>query len=270
MNIDDYYEQQGSGPPIVFIHGSYATTSTWKKMIGRLAANHHCISIKLPGHCGTPDPEDFANPTINTELDILEQIITAVTDQPIHLVGHSFGGVIALSLALKGSVALSQMTLFEPVAAWVLDKVQDEKASAVVQEFLATYFHDVAIKKPYVCGQVIDFWGGHGAFDSLPTFIKDSMEPLVENNIRHWNLNAAIDSTVNDLQNLLIPTRLVCGTQSNPTAHAISDHLNNAIPTSKKYTIEGASHFLVTSHADECLAALGDMSVLEGLNSSPL
>ena len=33
MNIDTYYEQQGSGSPIVFIHGSYATTSTWKRMI---------------------------------------------------------------------------------------------------------------------------------------------------------------------------------------------------------------------------------------------
>jgi len=262
MNIENYYEQQGSGSPIVFIHGSYATTSTWKKMIEQLTANHHCISIKLPGHCGTPDPEDFSSPTMNTELDILEQVITNLTDKPIHLVGHSFGGVVALALALKGSVTLSQMTLFEPVAAWVLDCVEDDQASAVVQKFLVEYFHDVSINKPYACGQVIDFWGGKGAFESLPVFIKDSMEPLIANNVRHWNLCAAIDNKVSDLQNLLVPTRLVCGTKSNPVAHAISDHLNHNIPTSKKYNVEGASHFLVTSHTNECLGALRDCSVL--------
>jgi len=263
MNIDDYYEQQGSGSPIVFIHGSYATTSTWKKMIEQLSSSHHCISIKLPGHCGTPDPKDFSNPTMNTELEILEQVITKLTDEPIHLVGHSFGGVVALALALKGSVALSQMTLFEPVAVWVLDRVQDNQASGVVQQFLAVYFHDVSMNKPYACGQVIDFWGGKGAFESLPTFIKDSMEPLVANNVRHWNICTAIDSSVSDLKNLLIPTRLVSGTQSNPVAHAISDHLKHNIPTSKKYSIKGASHFLVTSHFNECLVALGDLSLLD-------
>jgi len=262
MNIDDYYEQQGSGSPIIFIHGSYATTSTWKKMIETLSANHHCIAIKLPGHCNTPDPEDFSNPTINTELALLEQIIKKVTDKPVHLVGHSYGGVVALALALKNSVTLSQMTLFEPVAVWVLNSVQDDQSSTVVQQFLAEYFHEVSMKKPYVCGQVIDFWAGDGAFESLPAFIKDSMEPLVANNVRHWNICTVDDSKVSDLKNLLVPTRLVCGTKSNPVAHAISDHLNNNIPTSKKYTVEGASHFLVTSHINECLAALSDQSIL--------
>jgi pimeloyl-ACP methyl ester carboxylesterase len=258
MHIDDYYEQQGSGSPIVFIHGSYATTSTWKKMIAQLSSNHRCISIKLPGHCGTPDPEDFSNPAISTELDILEQVITKLTDEPIHLVGHSFGGVVALALALKGSVALSQMTLFEPVAVWVLECMHDDKMNAVIQRFLAEYFYDVSTKKPNVCGQVIDFWGGKGAFESLPAFIKDSMAPLVANNVRHWSLCTAIHNKASDLQKLSLPIRLVCGTQSNPVAHAIIEHLHNQMPSSKKYTIDGASHFLVTSHFRECLAALGD------------
>jgi len=87
-----YYEQQGSGSPIIFIHGSYATTSTWKKIVQQLANTHHCISIKLPGHSGMPDPDDFSAPNINTELHIIESVVTKLTNQPIHLIGHSFGG----------------------------------------------------------------------------------------------------------------------------------------------------------------------------------
>ncbi len=40
MNIESYYEQQGSGPPIVFTHGSYATTSTWKKIVEQLSTEY--------------------------------------------------------------------------------------------------------------------------------------------------------------------------------------------------------------------------------------
>jgi pimeloyl-ACP methyl ester carboxylesterase len=126
----------------------------------------------------------------------------------------------------------------------------------VVQQFLLEYFHDVSANKPYVCGNVIDFWGGKGAFESLPSFIKDSMVPLVENNVRHWDLCAAMSNKVSDLQSLVVPTQLVCGTYSNSVAHAIVDHLCDELPTSKKYIIEGASHFLVTSHLNECLAVL--------------
>ncbi len=258
MRIEGYFEQQGSGSPIVFIHGSYATTSTWKKMVEQLAVNNNCISIKLPGHCGTPEPDDFSDPTMETELAIIERVVTQLTDQPIHIVGHSYGGVVALAQALKGSLDLSQMTLFEPVAVWVLDRVKDTEMNDIVQRFLAKYRHDVSRKIPYSCGQVIDFWGGDGAFAPLPDFIKDSMDALVINNIRHWDICESIPSRHSDLQGCHVPTRVVCGTQSNPVAHAISNHLNKEIPNSRKYVIEGASHFLVTSHASECLSVLQD------------
>jgi pimeloyl-ACP methyl ester carboxylesterase len=262
LDIEKHFEEKGSGPPIVFIHGSYATTSTWKRIVDRLATTNRCISIKLPGHCGTPDPEDFSNPTIETELTILEHVVGSLTDEPIHLVGHSFGGVIALAQALKGNLPISQVSLFEPVAVWVLDVVHDEPMLARLNSFLARYRDDVAHNRPYACGQVLDFWGGEGSFEPLPDFIKQGMVPLVDNNIRHWDIGVGIDSQLSDLQACTIPTRLICGTESNPVARAICDHLGKLLPVSKNYTIEGASHFMVTTHISECLDALGDQSLL--------
>ncbi|GAB3112807.1 alpha/beta hydrolase [Aestuariicella hydrocarbonica] len=256
MNIDPYYEQQGSGSPIVFIHGSYATTSTWKKMVEALAGEHQCILIKLPGHGGAPEAEDFSAPTVDTELAIIEQVVEALTDQPIHLVGHSYGGVVALSQALKGNLAVKQMTLFEPVAVWVLQAAQDRDMQQRVAEFLGLYRDEASRKVPYACSRVIDFWGGDGAFAPLPDFIKDGMEPLLVNNLRHWDVCTGIQHSLQQVQSCEVPTRVVYGTQSNPVAHAISDHLYQQLPNCQRSIIEGASHFLVTSHAQSCVDAL--------------
>lgn len=256
-----YYEQQGSGRPIVFIHGSYATTSTWKKIVQQLANNHHCISIKLPGHCGMPDPNDFMAPSIDTELKIIESVIAEIFEHkapPIHLIGHSFGGVVALALALKGSVKIDELTLFEPVSTWVFDSVDDHAMTQQVNTFIQDYRHGISKGEPYVCGQVIDFWGGEGSFEPLPDFIKDGMVPLTANNNRHWTLCENTHNDRNALNTLTIPTRLVSGSASNAVAHAIVQHLSHELPNNKRYTIAGASHFLVTSHASECLDIISD------------
>lgn len=258
MTIDNYFEDKGSGAPIVFIHGSYATTSTWKKMIGQLSENNRCISIKLPGHGGAPDLVNCSDPVIETELGILAQVVNLLTAEPIHLVGHSVGGAIALAQALKGNLNLGQVTLFEPTATWVLERAGDQMMSARVEDFLTQFRQDVSTQKPYACAQVIDFWGGKGAFKALPDFIKANMELLTQNNIRHWDITSVSHSQLTDLKHCTVPMRLVYGNQSNPVARSICEHLSRYIPNSKQYEIEGASHFLVTSHPHECVQVMSE------------
>ena len=258
MDIRPHVIEQGTGDPLVFVHGSYATPSTWKKLIERLAPTHHCIAVRLPGHGGMPDPEDFDAPTIETELALLEAVVRQLTDRPIHLIGHSYGGVVALAQALKGNLPLKELTLFEPVATWVLDVVDDQPMLARLQAFLNRYRHDAALGLPDVCGQVIDFWGGANDFAALPPHIQAAMGTMVGNNLRHWDICTRALYTTADLSRMSVPTRLVSGTRSNKVAHAIVDHLHGLLPHSRRWVIEGASHGMVTSHADACLAALLD------------
>lgn len=258
MPLSQHFQQSGSGSPIVFVHGSYATTSTWKKLIEPLSKRHLCIAIKLPGHGGTPDPQDFAAPSVETELSLIEGIVRELTDEPIHLVGHSYGGVVALAQALKGSLPIRELTLFEPVATWVLSLMQDSYMQNLVSEFLQRYRPAAQANDPLACGQVIDFWSGEPVFAKLPQGVRDMMAPLTRNNLRHWDICQQVQHTQADLQALDIPTRLVCGTESNMVAHAIADHLASLLPQNNRYDIEDASHGMVTSHAEDCLFVLQD------------
>ena len=248
--------EAGAGSPVVMVHGSFATPSTWKKLMAHLATQHHCIAISLPGHGHMPAPHEAQGPSLQPELDALAEVVQARTQGPIHLVGHSFGGVVALAQALRGNLALAQLTLFEPVATWVLDTVNDAPMQAQVAAFVQRYRRDAALGLPDVCGQVIDFWGGANDYAGLPPHIRTLMGSMVSANLRHWDLCEQARHPADALRQLTVPTRLVCGTRSNAVAHAIVNHLHQLLPHSRRWTIEGASHGLVASHAEACLDAL--------------
>lgn len=266
MNIEKYYEKvtigHPQGDPIVFIHGSYATTSTWKKMVAHIAEYYPCILIKLPGHCGLPDPSDMERPSINTETDLIQEVVSKETETAVHLVGHSYGGVVALELALQSNIKLRHLTLFEPVATWVLDVVMDTTMSGKVSDFLNEYRPAVDKNEPHACARVIDFWAGEQTFEHWPAHIQDAMGPLTQNNIRHWDLCTTARFGLNDIKNINVPATVVHGSESNDVAHAIVDHLQKHLPYSNRYIIDGASHGMVATHSKQCLKIFADRPML--------
>jgi pimeloyl-ACP methyl ester carboxylesterase len=204
---------------------------------------------------------DFDNPTVETELQLIEAVMNEVAiangqEQPIHLVGHSYGGVVALALALKGSVKLCKLTLYEPVATWLADLAENRQLQAAVDSFLKPYRRDVATGLPFAGGQVIDFWCGSSEFHKFPDRVKSKFMLLQKNNIRHWDVCTKVSHNVEDIKGLDVPTHLVVGENSSSVAHGIIDLLVEWLPNRKRYLIPGANHFLVTSHIDACLAAM--------------
>ncbi|WP_019528872.1 alpha/beta fold hydrolase [Dasania marina] len=257
MNIQPYFEQQGSGPPIVFIHGSFASHAAWKKFVEQLSPQYHCISIKLPGHGDAPAIADHSPATIRTETTLISQIINTLTDQPVQLVGHSYGGVVALALALENTINISKLSLFEPVAGWLLQQAAHTQPEiTALNKFLTGYRQAVAEQQIHACGQVIDFWGGQNSYAALPDFIKDTMTPMTSENIRHWDICMNLAYTLQDLQQLTMTTQLIYGDRSNPILHTLAQLIAEAIPNSQLQCIPGASHFLVNSHSAACITAL--------------
>lgn len=254
--ISNYFDVQGQGPLMVFIHGSYATHATWKKLIAELQQNFTCIAVKLPGHAGLADPEDFAAPTIATEAGIVQQVIAEVAGDsqvPVHLVGHSFGAVAALALAATGAVQTLSLTLFEPVAGNIFPLVKDDSAAVQIEVFLQRYRAAVAYDEPDACGYLIDFWGGEGSYAGLPAHVKEGMRPLVQNNMRHWELCLQPLYTLEQLKHYEPRVSIVCGSRSNAVAKKIAHHLDANFANSAVHIVEQASHFMVSTHPNDCI-----------------
>jgi pimeloyl-ACP methyl ester carboxylesterase len=97
------YGEDGAGPTIVFVPGSWATGSAWCGVIAGLNGRFRTVTTSLPGYGGTRERRTPADTSINRQAEIVEAVIRHAGG-PVHLVGHSFGALACLDVALCGVV----------------------------------------------------------------------------------------------------------------------------------------------------------------------
>jgi len=114
-----FYEEDGEGPPVLLIHGFGASTYTWRGIAPALARDHRVIAVDLKGFGQSDKPFDTRY-SVFDQADLLAQLIVDRDLRDLTLVGHSFGGGVALVLALKDDQRLkgrvSKLVLLDTIA----------------------------------------------------------------------------------------------------------------------------------------------------------
>jgi len=96
--VRTYYDDVGSGRPLVILHGGLENGSGWRWMADAMSERHHVFLPDRRGHGRTPDVDgDYTYELMADEtIAFLEQVVT----EPADLVGYSDGGVVALLVAV--------------------------------------------------------------------------------------------------------------------------------------------------------------------------
>ena len=109
------YARRGSeqGVPVLFIHGFGGDLNNWLFNLDAVAERHPVIALDLPGH-GSSDAR-----LPGATLPALAGFVARFLDQagvpgPVHLVGHSMGGAIAMQLALDAPTRVTSLALVSP------------------------------------------------------------------------------------------------------------------------------------------------------------
>jgi pimeloyl-ACP methyl ester carboxylesterase len=114
-----YYQEEGSGRPLLLIHGFGASTFTWRRVAPDLARDHRVIAVDLKGFGQSDKPFD-SRYSIYDQAELLAQLIEEKDLRDLTLVGHSYGGGIALLLALEADGRLqgrlSRLVLLDSIA----------------------------------------------------------------------------------------------------------------------------------------------------------
>jgi pimeloyl-ACP methyl ester carboxylesterase len=94
-----YAEEHGKGPPVLLVHGLGASTFTWRHIVPALARSHRVIALDLKGF-GRSDKRFGAHYAAADQAALVAAFIAKRNLQGVALVGHSFGGTVALLTAL--------------------------------------------------------------------------------------------------------------------------------------------------------------------------
>src|SRR5689334_11612486 len=114
-----HFRESGSGPAVLCLHCSASTSGQWRPLMERLADRYRVIAPDLYG-CGKSPAWPGERPMwIEDEIAFLAPAFERA-DKRFHLVGHSFGGAVALKAALGLKPRLASLVLYEPVLFAVL------------------------------------------------------------------------------------------------------------------------------------------------------
>ena len=248
--------ESGSGPCVLFLPGSYSTPAAWRAVQRLLPPRWRLAGPSLCGY-GATDETRGAD-----DLDMAHEVavVTAVARHlggPLHLVGHSFGGTVALAAALAGRIEVASLALFE---ANPLDLLRSQGHAALHREALRLsrdFAAAVAAGEPDAPGLIIDYWGGAGAFAAMPEAVRDYCRQTAAANALDWPTCFGFRAGVEDYARLAMPVLLVRGALANPAMCAITASLAAALPDARPAVVPEASHFLIASHAGDCAGLLG-------------
>ena len=152
------YHQQGSGEPIVFLHGNPTSSYLWRNITPYLHDQACCISIDL---IGMGDSDKLDNPDTNSyrfeeHFYYVEKAIKALTNnEKITLVVHDWGSALGFHWSYKHPELIKGIAYMEAIVKEMTWDDWDKNAKSIFQGFRSDAGEDLVLEKNYFIEKVL-------------------------------------------------------------------------------------------------------------------
>jgi pimeloyl-ACP methyl ester carboxylesterase len=253
----------GGDLPVVALHSSASTGGQWKSLAAALGApgaaggSGRCplIAPDLPGYGAAAADigvDGAADLTSEAEA-VLEKI--GPRAEGIHLVGHSYGGAVALRIALTHPNLVRSLTLIEPVVFHLL-----LRGSGSGNEALKHYREIIGLRDrlrgalaagwpAYGMAAFVDFWNGAGTWWNAEAGQRQRLAAQASAVLRNFTLVLAETWTAGDIAGLPMPLLTVTGSESPAVSRFLTDKIVDAAADVTAARVFGAGHMLPMTHA---------------------
>lgn len=258
-----HYVEQGSGPTVIFVHGSLSDYSYWQEQVGAFARHYHVIAYSRRYNSPNHNPSRPGYSAI-TDSDDLAALITTLHLGKVYVIGHSYGALTALFLASRHPQLLRAMVLAEPPAMSLLNQLDGANAArgralfADVQARMVEPMKQAFAKGEREKGVAIFInyvfadpqkWASFSAKDRADTM----------KNAHEWDVmmtSGTLFPVISPaaIRAIKVPTLLLSGGKSYPFLALTDAELARLLPNSKRIVFPDAGHQLWMQHPDEARA----------------
>jgi pimeloyl-ACP methyl ester carboxylesterase len=252
------YSDTGGSEPVVMSHCSGACRHQWAPLGETLGARFRTVAPDQWG-CGESDPWPGHAPfTLADEAAPLLGIIDAI-DGPAHLLGHSYGGAVALRAACERPDALRSLTLIEPSLFHLLR----QGGLADKDRFYEIATVSAAVNDAVLSGdrrrgaaQFVDYWNGPGAWDRTSEKARAKLCARLPTVALDFRALFDEETELAAYRRIGVPTLLLRGENSPAPSRRIVEMLAAILPRARVEVIPGAGHMSPFSHANAVNAAI--------------
>jgi non-heme chloroperoxidase len=259
-DIELYYEDHGSGPVVVLLHGWPVDSRSWEPQLHPLlAAGYRVITYDRRGFGRSSRPTtgyDF-----NTLADDLDVVLSHLDLDEVTLVGFSLGtGEMARYIGTRGTKRLKSCVFIETLAPSFVKSADnphgvDEAAVAGVQQAI---LHDRAAWLTGLLGDFLnldEYRGSRVSEDTVRSLWNAGVEASPYATwacVPDW-----LDDYREDMARIDVPTLILHGTADRIlNIDGQARRMHAALPDTELVEIEGGPHVMCVTHADEVNRAL--------------
>jgi pimeloyl-ACP methyl ester carboxylesterase len=232
---------------LVALHCSGASGDMWQPLREAMGGRHRVLTPDLYGARNGPAWHGGRAFTLEDEAAPIVELIDAET-RPIHLVGHSYGGAVALQAALARPKRVAGITLYEP-AAFKLLRGSGGPNFAEIARLAADI--DAMLRRGDARGAMarfVTYWGGQSSWDG--------MRPDVQGALMRWAPKASLDfhallsqpPLTLQYERLAMPCLILSGDLSPEPVRAVARALSTLMPGCRLEVLKGAGHMGPLTH----------------------
>jgi pimeloyl-ACP methyl ester carboxylesterase len=236
---------------VLCLHAGNANSGQWRALMERLASRFRVIACDLSGSGKSPPFPPGATYTLDEEVSFLAPAFEAAGDA-FHLVGHSYGGAVALKAALRYRARLRSLTLFEPVLFSLL--LSSAPQSDAVREIRALAQRTTELA---ACGDLegaarefVDYWFEPGTWTAMREETRAPIREGMSPSGQRWGALFNDPARLADLARLDVLTLLINAQKSRLPARELSRLLAATLPRVWSTDIPGVGHMAPLRHPE--------------------
>jgi pimeloyl-ACP methyl ester carboxylesterase len=243
------WREFGDGPrEALLIHCSLAHSGAWKGVAAQLGGSLHMRAFDLPGH-GRSGPWTGERDMCALSTAMAADMVGA--DGPMDVIGHSFGAVVALSLAIEQPALVRSLVIIESV--FVAAALADDPELAARYGQKMKPYTDALERgdKEAAAREFLRDWGDGTPWEALPAEQRAAMAAQIH--LIAANSPSVLEDRPGLVKNRLIetvkvPVLLIRGAKSPPIMQPVHAAIARRLPNARSIAIPGAAHMAPITH----------------------